>query len=285
MIIVTGAGGRLGRAIVEELLERVPAEKVAVSVRDPEKAQWLRERGVRVRRGDYAEPASLAHAFEDASQVLIVSADAIGDTAVSRHRTAITAAKEAGARRILYTSHMGANPSSLFAPIPDHAATEAALEESGVARTSLRNGFYAATTLMLLGDALRTGELVAPQDGPVSWTAHADLAEAAAVILADEGRFDGPTPPLTGSALDLADVAAIAAELTGRPIRRVVITDEQYVANLLAHGVPEPQARMLAGMFAASRQGEFAQVDPALADLIGHPPTPLRDVMKAALTE
>ncbi|MEU7837292.1 NAD(P)H-binding protein [Nonomuraea sp. NPDC049129] len=286
MIIVTGAGGQLGRAILEDLLERVPAEKVAVSVRDPEKAQWLRERGVRVRRGDYAEPASLAHAFEDASQVLIVSAAATGDTALSLHRAAITAARGSGARRILYTSHMGANPSSLFAPMPDHAATEAALRESGVAWTSLRNGFYATTTLMLLRDALRTGELAAPQDGPVSWTAHADLAEAAAIVLADEGRFDGPTPPLTGSeALDLADVVEIAAELTGRPIRRVTITDEQYVANLLSHGVPEPQARMLVGMFAASRQGEFAQVGPALADLIGHPPTPLRDVMKAALTE
>lgn len=286
MIIITGASGRLGRATVEELLARVPAEKVAVSVRDPEKAQWLRERGVRVRRGDYAEPASLAHAFEDASQVLIVSADAIGDTALSRHRAAITAAKAAGARRILYTSHMGANPSSLFAPMLDHAATEAALGESGVAYTSLRNGFYAATTLMLLRDALRTGELAAPQDGPVSWTAHADLAEAAATVLADEGRFDGPTPPLTSSeALDLADVAALAAELTGRPIKRVTITDEQYVAGLLSHGVPEPQARMLVGMFAASGQGEFARVGPALADLIGHPTTPLRDVIKAALTE
>jgi len=44
-------------------------------------------------------------------------------------------------------------------------------------------------------------------DGKVSWTTHADLAEAAAIILAD-GRFDGPTPALTGSqALDLSDLA------------------------------------------------------------------------------
>ena len=125
------------------------------------------------------------------------------------------------------------------------------------------------------------------QDGPVSWTAHADLAEAAAIILADEGRFDGPTPPLTGSeALDLADVAAIASELTGRPIRRVIVTDEQYRAGLIAHGVPEPQAAdARSACSPRAAQGEFAPVDPALADLIGHPTTPLRDVMKAALTE
>jgi uncharacterized protein YbjT (DUF2867 family) len=83
----------------------------------------------------------------------------------------------------------------------------------------------------------------------------------------------------------LADVAAIASELTGRPIKRVTVTDEQYRAGLVSHGVPEPQAEMLVGLFAASRQGEFSLVDPALADLIGRPTTPLHDVMKAAITQ
>ena len=55
MIIVTGANGQLGRAIVEQLLGRIPAEQIGVSVRDPEKAQGLAERGVRVRQGDFAE--------------------------------------------------------------------------------------------------------------------------------------------------------------------------------------------------------------------------------------
>ncbi|MCW2904911.1 MAG: hypothetical protein JWO67_7176, partial [Streptosporangiaceae bacterium] len=53
---------------------------------------------------------------------------------------------------------------------------------------------------------------------------------------------------------------------------------------LVSHGVPEPQAGMLVGLFAASRQGDFSPVDPALAGLIGRPPTPLRDVLKAAIT-
>ena len=102
---------------------------------------------------------------------------------------------------------MGVSPDSRFEPMRDHAATEDALEASGVPFTSLRNGFYAASGTMLLGQALETGELVAPEDGPVSWTTHADLAEAAAIILT-EGGFDGPTPPLTAAeALDLHAVA------------------------------------------------------------------------------
>jgi NAD(P)H dehydrogenase (quinone) len=136
----------------------------------------------------------------------------------------------------------------------------------------------------LLGDALETGELAAPEDGPVSWTAHADLAEAAAVALTEES-LDGVTPGLTGSeAIDLAGVAAIASELTGCPIRRVVVPDGKYRAGLVARGVPAPAADMLLGLFAASRQGQFARVDPTLARLIGRPPTPLRDVLKVAIS-
>jgi len=284
VIVVTGANGQLGRGVVDRLLVRIPAERIAVSVRDPERAKELGERGVRVRRGDFDDPASLTDAFEGAEQILLVSAASTGDTALRQHRTAIAAARDSGARRVLYTSHMGANPASPFAPMPDHAETEAVLRASGVPFTSLRNGFYAATTVLLLGAALRTGELSAPEDGPVSWTAHADLAEAAATALAEEGRFDGVTPPLTGTeALDLTDVAALASSITGRTIRRVTVTDEEYRAGLVSHGVPEEQADMLVGLFQASRKGEFAEAGPVLGELIGRPPTPLRDVLREAL--
>jgi len=183
MIIVTGANGQLGRAIVERLLERVPAERIGVSVRDPEKARDLERRGVRVRCGDFDDAASLADAFEGASRVLIVSVDNLGEAAVRQHRAAIDAAKAAGAGRIFYTSqvaagaepifytsHVGADPIPAFPPMVDHAATEAALRDAGVAYTSLRNGFYAQTAAFLVRNALETGELRAPQDGPIDYT-------------------------------------------------------------------------------------------------------------------
>jgi len=284
MIIVTGANGKLGRAVVERLLDRVPAERIGVSVRDPEKARDLGQRGVRVRRGDFDDAASLADAFEGASQVLIVSVDQHGEPAVRQHRAAIDAAKAAGGRRILYTSHIGASPTSPFAPMIDHAATEAALRDSGVAFTSLRNGFYMDSALFMLGDAPKTGELAAPEDGPVAWTTHSDLAAAAAIILSEES-LDGVTPNLTASAaIDLDGIAAIAAELADRPIRRVVVSDATYRAGLVAHGSPEPVADMFLGLYLAARQGAFAEADPTLGRLIGRPPTPVRDVLKEAIS-
>ena len=283
MIIVSGANGKLGRAVVERLLDQVAPERVGVCVRDPERARELAERGVRVRRGDFADASSLEHAFEAATRVLVVSVDTHGETAVRLHQTAIDVAAKAGAERIVYTSHMGSSPSSLFGPMLDHAATEAALARSGVRFTSLRNGFYATSALMLVGTALRTGELAVPKDGPVSWTSHGDLAEAAAIALTED-VLDGTTPALTGAeAIDMTGVAALASELTGRTIRRVVVPDAEFRAGLVAHGVPEGAADLLVSMFAASHQGEFAQVDPALGHLIGRPPVPLREVLAPAI--
>ena len=58
-ILVTGATGQLGAKVVDALLESVPPQELAVSVRAPEKADSLRARGVDVRRGDFDDPASL----------------------------------------------------------------------------------------------------------------------------------------------------------------------------------------------------------------------------------
>jgi NAD(P)H dehydrogenase (quinone) len=213
MIVITGATGQLGSLIVHRLLERVPADQVGVSVRDPDRA----------------------------------------------------------------------NPDSLFAPARDHAATEAYLAASGTPFTSLRDGFHAATVPHLLGRALETGELVAPADGPVSWTTHADLGEAAAVILTDNDRVDSATPVLTAAdAVDLHDVAGMLSELTGRTIRRVVVDDDEYVADLVSHGVPEFAARMFLDMFHAARKGEFAVTDPTLEALLGREPQPIRAVLQSA---
>ena len=284
MIIVTGATGQLGSLVVESLLKRMPADRIGVSVRDPEKARSFADRGVRVRQGSFSDPDSLAHAFEGATQVLVVSVDRMGEETLSQHRAAIDAAVAAGARRILYTSHMGAAVDSRFQACREHAATEEVLAASGVPFTSLRNGFYATSAIQQLGNALESGEIVLPEDGPVSWTAHADLAEATAAILAEEGRFEGATPPLTGpQALSFDDIARIAGEITGRPFTRTTASDAEFRDRLVGHGVPAETADLILGIFAASRAGEFDAVDPTLAELLGREPIAFETVLREEL--
>jgi uncharacterized protein YbjT (DUF2867 family) len=276
MIVITGATGALNGATVEHLLSRVPASEVSVSVRDAAKAQHLADRGVRVRLGTYADPAALRESFEGADQVLLVSSNDPGADQLSLHRIAVDAAVAAGATRILYTSHQHVGPSSPFPPARDHFATEALLAGSGVAWTSLRNGFYAHTLDWLLGPWRETGVIAAPADGPVSWTSRDDEAEAAAVILA--GRtFEGPVTLTAGEAVTLDDIAAIASSLTGHTVKRVVVEDEEWVAERVAQGSPEFMARFLLSVFQAARAGGFAGVDPLLGELLGRPPRTVAD--------
>ena len=279
MIIVTGATGQLGSLIVNNLMDRVPADRIGVSVRDPQKAADLEARGVRVRQGDFGDADSLRHAFEGATQILLVSSNAraSGGDPLAQHRNAIDAAKAVGAKRIVYTSQMAASATSDFPPARDHAVTEAMLAKSGLAWTALRHGFYAESGMMINNYGLTTGTIEAPADGKVSWTTRADLAEADAIILADEGRFDGATPPLTAAeAIDLEGFAAIASDVLGRPVSRKVLSDEEFRAKMAARGAPEGALTMALGLYIAARNGEFARVDPTLETLLGRRPTDMR---------
>lgn len=285
MIVVTGASGALGKRIVQALLSRVSADQLAVSVRDPDKASAFASAGVRVRQGDFDDHESLLSAFEGATQLLMVSSNAAarGGDPLAQHRTAIEAARAVGVRRIVYTSHMAAGADSAFPPMRDHAATERMLEDSGLGWTALRNGFYAESAIALMGDVRATGVIQAPTDGKVCWTAHADLAEAAAEVLTEAERPDGPTPPLTGSvALDLDDLAVLAAGVLGRSIVRETISDATLTDGMAARGAPPAAAALVLGLYRASHAGEFAQTDPTLERMLGRRPIDMTRILADA---
>lgn len=284
MFVVTGATGKLGRLIVDRLLDRIPPNQLGISVRDPDKAADFAARGVRVRRGDFADAASLSDAFAGASQILLISSNAraSGGDPLAQHANVINAARDARVQRLVYTSHMAVGDASAFPPMHDHAATEEILRQSGLKWTALRNGFYAESGIALMGDALDTGIIAAPADGKVAWTAHTDLAEAAAIVLTDLGQPQGPTPPLTGAqSLDLADFVAIASGITGQPIMRAILSDDEQRGRMAARGLPAGAVATVLGLFAASRAGEFAPASTALAELIGRAPVTIRDLLIA----
>lgn len=282
MIVVTGATGQLGKAIVENLLKRVPSDQIAASVRDAGKAGDLASRGIDVRTGDFADVGSLEKAFAGADQVLLISADKIGDENLPLHRNAIAAARSGGVGRVLYTSHAGARRGSPFVPADQHVTTEEDLAASGLTYTALRHGFYAESCMDLIKYGLLGGELRMPEDGPVSWTVKSDLAEADAAILTGKAQWDGPTPPLTTTkAVTMAEVAAIASEVLGRDIRYTMVSDEEWRQSQIAVGMPDMVADLLLGIFQAARVGDFSATDPTLETLLGRPPLSIRDLLVA----
>src|SRR5581483_2337906 len=128
-IVVTGATGHLGRHVVEQLLEKVPAEQITAVVRDATKAADFAARGVRLAVADYNAPETFDGLFAAGDKVLLISGNEFDKGRVGQHQVVIDAAKAAGVALLAYTSA----PGSLTATLADdHRATEQALLASGL---------------------------------------------------------------------------------------------------------------------------------------------------------
>jgi NAD(P)H dehydrogenase (quinone) len=107
-ILVTGASGKLGRAVISHLLDSrgVAPGRIVAGSRNPAGLADLAARGVVVRKVDFDDQPGLEEAFAGAGTVLIVSTDMIdgAGTRLRQHRAAVAAAKRAGVERIAYTS-------------------------------------------------------------------------------------------------------------------------------------------------------------------------------------
>jgi NAD(P)H dehydrogenase (quinone) len=131
-LLVTGASGNLGKAVVAEL-RRLGAKKVIAATRTPGKNAELRALGVEEREADFDRPETLEAAFRGVERLLLVSTDSLHapDVRVKQHRAAVRAAKNAGVEHIVYTSIPHARPTVGHSIPDDHFWTEAAIYESG----------------------------------------------------------------------------------------------------------------------------------------------------------
>ncbi|NEA83394.1 SDR family oxidoreductase [Actinospica acidiphila] len=282
-IVVTGASGKLGRHVVEQLLEKVPAEQVTAVVRSPEKVAGLAERGVRVAVADYNAPETFDGLFAAGDKVLLVSGNEFDKGRVRQHSVVIDAAKAAGVALLAYTSA----PGSLTAALADdHRGTERALLDSGVPYVLLRNGWYHENYTENLAPVLEHDAVVAAAgEGRVSSASRADYAAAAVAVLTGDGH-ENATYELGGDeAWSFAEYAAELSRQTGRKIAYHPVTPEALTGILTGAGVPEPMAAVLAGVDAAIAKGELVVDSGDLSRLAGRPTTPLSEAVAAALKD
>jgi NAD(P)H dehydrogenase (quinone) len=282
-VVITGATGGLGSDIIGHLQRFAPPSELGVSIRAPEKAKALSDAGIRVRRGDFSEPASLDLAFQGARRVLLISTRTPGNAArFQEQRNAIDAAIRCGVEHIFYTSIVQ-RPGSVFDVVAGHHDTEAYLASCGAACTVLRNGQYIENLPMFLGQSIFTGDLALPKDGPTAWVSRLDLAEGIARLLLK----DTPLPEsilLTGpEALDFAEIAEIASRALGHTIVRRVVSRGEFSAGLIGRGFPPQLAQSLVTGFASRAAGELAETDPALQLLLGRPLRRVAEVLPELL--
>jgi NAD(P)H dehydrogenase (quinone) len=282
MIIVTAATGHYGRLVIEELLKRgVPAGDIVAAVRDPHKAAGLAERGVQVREADYDRPETLVPAFTGGGKLLLIPSPVFGQRYPQMQR-AITAATEASVGLIAYASFVNTGTSTLRLG-QEHKQAEAAIRASGLPFVLLRNGAYTEMYTDTLGPALEHGVILGSAgDGKLSAATRADLAGAAAVVLAGDGHA-GRVYELGGTAFTMADLAAEVSRQAGKHIVYQDMPGGDYARALAVAGVPESFAGLLADTSLAIARGDWYTDSADLQQLIGRSSTPLADAVAAAL--
>ena len=279
---ITGASGHLGRLTAEALLHRVEPDELVLITRTPDRLADLAARGVDVRAGDFTRPGTLGAAFDGVNDLLLISTDAIG-ARVPQHQAAVEAAAKAGVRRIVYTSVPEPTSDNPAFVVADHAATEAALRESGIRWTVLRNNLYAEYQLDGLQQAAASGRCVTNTGaGRAAYVTRADCAAAAAGALVSREVDDSALDVTGPRALDAQDMARLAAGVGARPVEVQLLDDDAYTASLVTAGVPEPLAVGLASFGAAIRLGHLAAVTDTVRRLSGAAPTPIEALLPSA---
>ncbi len=278
-IAITGATGQLGRIVVEKLKVKISADNIVALVRSVQKAAGL---GVEAREADYDKPETLKPALEGVDTLLLISGSEVGKRA-TQHQHVIEAAKQTGIKRIVYTSLLHADTSSLSLA-GEHLASEAALKDSAIPYTILRNGWYTENYTGSISGALAGGGFIGSAgEGRISSAPRVDYAEAAVAVLTGEGH-EGKTYELAGDEhFTLTELAAEISRQTGKDIPYVNMPEAQYAAALTGFGLPEGFAQAIAGWDVGASKDDLFDDSRQLSQLIGRPTTPLSATVSDAL--
>lgn len=277
IIAVTGATGKLGRLVIGELVKLNQQDNVIALARDTQKAEDL---GVAVRYADYTDKDSFIKALAGVDTLLLISARDLGKR-VEQHQTVIEAAQQAGVKRIVYTGALGATKTDLPL-VAEHLHSEDTLKQSGLDYTILRNGWYAENYAGHIKGALEKGVVVGSAgDALINLTARQDLAEAAAIVLTEEGHSGKTYELASDSAYTLADFAQTVAKLSGKDVQYQDLSEADYEALLVSAGLPPMLAKMTAQCDTMMKSGAFYSQNGDLSRILGRATTPLAEVLKA----
>lgn len=164
----------------------------------------------------------------------------------------------------------------------EHRATEQLLAGAGVPHALLRNSWYTENYSGQLPVYLEHGITGAAGDGAVSAATRADYAAAAAAVVATDGHA-GAVYELGGPPFTMTELAQVVSAATGRTVTYTDLPVEQYRQVLVAAGLPEPVAAVLADGDRGVAAGELLVEGDDLARLLGRAPMSLPEAVAAAV--
>jgi uncharacterized protein YbjT (DUF2867 family) len=272
LILVTGATGNTGSALLQQLEGR--AANIRAMVRSSKHVERLPKTSATVVVGNFDDPRSLEAALEGVTRAYLVTPSS-PDAETQQVRFAELAAA-AGVGRLVKLSQFAADEASPVRFLRYHAAVERRIREIGVGFTFLRPNLYFQGLLAFQPIIAAKGHFVAPiGDARVSAVDVRDIAAVAARALTEEGH-DGKTYTITGpAAITHTEMASALSKAIGRPVAFIDVPPDAFAGALKGAGVPPWQADGLVEDYAHYSRGEAEAVSPHVREVTGVDP---RDV-------
>lgn len=281
MILVTGATGHLGTAVIDHLLQSTSKENFIALARREEKAKSLIDKGVQVRIGDFDDLASLEKAFQGIDKLLLIST--VAHNRAEQQKGVVDIAKKTGVKHIAYTgmSMKDLGSSAIKMLMESHFQTEDYIKESGLVYTFLRNSLYTDVIPMYVGEKVfETGIYLPAGNGKAPYALRREMGEAAANVLLQSGH-ENKTYYITGSELySYTDVARILSELSGKHVPFIDADATEFPEKLKQFGVPEFYIFLTAGFAADLKNNQYEEVTSDLERLLGRKPATLKEALK-----
>lgn len=285
MILVTGATGGFGKAVIEFLLRNgFRKDHLSALVRNTEKADDLKNKGIRVLAGDYDDYDSLTNAFKGIDKLLFIPGRDLHARLVQNEHV-VKAAIAARVSHIVYASFERKNEttdSPLWMIAKAHLLTERLLKESSLAYTILKNNLYMDFIPDFIGkNVIETGTIYLPAgDGKISTALRSDMAGAAAEVLATKEHENKIYDITNIEAYSYSDIAGYLSQITGKTIRYISPAPEEFAKELHTAGVPPRVAEITLGFAMAQAQGDLDLVSDDLSKLLKRKPVSLKEYLK-----
>ena len=279
MILITGAAGKTGRAVIQALLAR--GQAVRALVHKPEQVRPVKELGVQeVVAGDLCDPAAVGQAARGSRAIYHICPNMHPDEATIG-QAVIAAARSAEVQHFVYHSVLHPQVEAM----PHHwlkMRVEEQLFESGLSYTILQPAAYMQNVLAQWNSIIQDGIYPVPYgvETRLGMVDLDDVAEAAATVLTEAGHT-GATYELAGAeALSQIEVAAVLADCLGRPVRVETIGIDRWKQRARASGLGIYQIKTLVKMFRYYEQHDFWGNPHVLGWLLDRPPTPFAAFVK-----
>lgn len=281
MILITGATGNLGSAVVAQLLKTLSPEEFVATSSNAEGVEKLRAKGLQSRLANFSDPTSLNEAFKGIDKLLLIST--MDQNRYEQHKNVVDAAKEQGVKQIIYTglAIKDIHTSAVKDLMISHFQTEDYIKESGLTYTILRNTMYADALTQILGSNALNQDINLPGgNGKVPYALRREMGEATANLLSQDGH-ENNTYNITGSnSFGYTDLAAALSNLKRDTIKYNDISEDDLKAFLKQIGFPDFAIYLHSGTIRDIKMAQYEIESHTMETLLGRPTASIEDIME-----